>query len=399
MSYIKMYHCILCEGNGVISMKKLTFIEATMLVAGAGMGTGLLTIPYAADRVGLWGTVIALVVAYAVSLLLYLYIAELTLRSKESTQILGILKEHLFRGNHQKLLTGVFFGIFVIILLQNLIVYIICAGDILTQLFGFPAPVSKIVFYLLASSVLLFGIKGIGIGEKISVPLICAVILLLIGLSAFHVRGGISLSLGEPGLITAVFGLFMFAFSAIFSVVQVVNHIDDQRNIKKSLTLGLAINAGLTLLFTLAAMIGSEEVTPVATIGLTKAIGMPWVEVLCGVFVLLAMLTSYWSSGLAFADTLKDEFKMGKRTAWLLSTLPTILLVLILPLSVLDFVQIGAGALSIVVMSILLPAYHNAVKNADEGLLLGRLGKSRALLWLAGAFTLIMAISSLIPID
>ena len=34
--------------------KKLTFIEGLMLVAGAGMGTGILTIPYAASKIGLW---------------------------------------------------------------------------------------------------------------------------------------------------------------------------------------------------------------------------------------------------------------------------------------------------------------------------------------------------------
>ena len=192
-------------------MKKLTFMESTMLVAGAGMGTGLLTIPYAASKIGLWGTVIAIIAAYAVSLLLYMFIAELTLRSDEPTQLLGILKQHLFRGKHQKLLTGACFAIFVIILLQNLIVYIICAADILTQLFGFPPAVSKIVFYILASTVLIFGIKGIGIGEKIAVPLISCVILLLIGLSAFHVCSGVSLSFGDPGIITALFGLFMFA--------------------------------------------------------------------------------------------------------------------------------------------------------------------------------------------
>ena len=120
---------------------------------------------------------------------------------------------------------------------------------------------------------------------------------------------------------------------------------------------------------------------------------------LCSVFVLLAMFTSYWSSGLAFADTLKDEFKVGGRTAWLLSTLPTIIIALVFPMPILDYVQIGAGALSVVVVIIILPAYYNAVKNADGDLLLGRFAKSRILLWIVGIFTLIMAASSFIPIS
>ncbi len=380
-------------------MKRLTLFESIALVAGAGIGTGLLTIPYAAEKIGILGTVIALVFAYIISLILYMFIAQLTLKSDEPTQLLGILKQHLFTGKYQKVFTSLFFAVFIVILLQNLIVYILCATDIFTQLFGLSEVLSKLIFYALSSAVLIFGIKGIGIGEKIAVPMISGVILLLIVLSATNTHNSIELTFGDPGIITAVYGLFMFAFSAIFSVVQVVNNIDNKKNIRKALGIGLALNAVLTLLFVVAAIIGSEKVTQVATIGLTEAIGKPWVTILCSIFVLLAMFTSYWSSGLAFADTLKDEFKIGGRTAWLLSTLPTIIIALVFPMPILDYVQIGAGALSIVVVIIILPAYYNAVKNADGDLLLGRFAKSKILLWIVGIFTLIMAASSFIPIS
>ncbi len=378
--------------------KKLTFLESLMLVAGAGIGTGILTIPYAASKIGLFGTVAALLAAYAVSLVTYLFIADLTLHSKDSTQLLGILKQHLFRGKYGKVLSGIFFAVFVVILLQNLIVYIMTATDILNQLFGLPPAVGKIVFYLLASTVLIFGIKGIGVGEKFAVPLIGSVILLLMVLSFVNPQNIVPLSFGEPSLVLAVFGLFMFAFSAIFSVVQVTNNIKDTKDVKKVLVGGLTLNAVLTLMFAVAAVVGSERVTEVATVGLTDTIGLPWVKVFCAVFVLLAMFTSYWSSGLAFSDVLKEEFKINKRLAWLISTLPTVILALVLPLSVIDFVQIGAGALSVIVGIIILPAYYNAVKNAQDNLLLGSMAKSKVLVFSVAVFTLIMAVASLIPI-
>ena len=284
---------------------KLTFIESIMLVAGAGIGTGILTIPYAASKIGFFGTILAIIIAYVVTLITYLFIADLTLNSKDSAQLLGILKQHLFKGKYKKILATTFFVIFVIILLQNLIVYLMCATNIFTELFSIPVSFSKILFYLLASTVLIFGIKGIGVGEKIAVPLIATVILLLIGLSAFNIQNNLTFTFGEPSIIVAVFGLFMFAFSAIFSVVQVTNNIDNPKNIKKVLTIGLSINTLLTLIFTIASIIGSKEITEVATIGLTDTIGKPWVKILCSIFVLLAMFTSYWSSGLAFADVLK----------------------------------------------------------------------------------------------
>lgn len=379
--------------------KKLTFVESLMLVAGAGMGTGILTIPYATAKIGLYGTLLALGIAYVASMITYLFIADLTLHSKDSTQLLGILKQHLFRGRFEKVLTYTFFVVFVIILLQNLITYILCATNIISELFHIPEDASKILFYLLALCVLMFGIKGVGIGEKIAVPLIAGAIFLLIGLSAFSVKNDVSQTFGDPGIVTAVFGLFMFAFSAIFSVVQVTNNIEKQKDTKKALIGGLTINALLTFVFTVVTLTGSQEVTEVAILGLTETIGIPWVKILSSVFVLLAMFTSYWSGGMAFADVLSDEFRMEKRKAVLIGTLPATILAIILPLSILDYAQIGAGALSVVVGFIILPAYYNAVKKEEQNLLLGQYSKSKVIIGLIGFSTLLMAISSFIPIE
>jgi len=378
---------------------KLTFIESLMLVAGAGIGTGILTIPYVASKVGLTGILVAIFLAYIISLITYMYLADLTLNSKDSTQLLGILKEHLFRGRYKKVLTYLFFVIFIVILLQNLIVYIMSATDVISELFNIEPQISKIIFYVVASTLLMFGIKGVGIGEKISVPLISSVVILLIVLSMSDVKSSLNLAFGKPSLVIAVFGLFMFAFSAIFSVVQVTNNIEDIRYIKKALVGGLSINMVLTLLFAIASIVGSEKVTQLATIGLTKTINKTWVTMFCSIFVLCAMLTSYWSSALAFADVVSEELGIGKRKACFISTIPTLVLALILPLSIIEFVQIGAGALSIIVGIIILPAYYNAVKEKDKKLLLGRVAKSKVLIWIVGIFTIVMAISSFIPVD
>ena len=152
--------------------KKLTFIESIMLVAGAGIGTGILTIPYAASKIGLIGILVAILVAYAISLVTYLYIADLTLNSKDSTQLLGILKEHLFRGKYKKVLTNVFFAIFIVILLQNLIVYIMSATDVICYLFNLEGSVSKIVFYIVASILILFAF----LAKTTGTPKYCAAI-------------------------------------------------------------------------------------------------------------------------------------------------------------------------------------------------------------------------------
>ncbi|MBQ7398806.1 MAG: hypothetical protein IJW09_08290, partial [Clostridia bacterium] len=152
--------------------KKLTFIESVMLVAGAGIGTGILTIPYAISKIGVFGTLVALALAYAVSAVMYLIIADLTRNSEKPEDLLAILDEHLFSGKSKKALNIIFLVLLVLLLLENLVVYILCAGNVLTDLLGINSTATQIIFYALASVVIIFGVKGMGVGEKLSMILI-----------------------------------------------------------------------------------------------------------------------------------------------------------------------------------------------------------------------------------
>lgn len=378
--------------------KKLTLLESTMLVTGAGIGTGILTIPYAIDKIGIFGTLAALVLAYLASAAMYLIIADLTRNSQRSQDLLGILDEHLFSGKGKKTLNIVFLVLLVLLLLENLVVYILCAGDVLVDLLGLGSTVSKILFYILASLVILFGIKGMGVGEKISVALIGCVVLTLTALSCLDIKGSLKMTFGDADMVFAVYGLFMFAFSAIFSVIQVCNHIEKPEHTGKAVIGGLTLNAIITVVFATATILGSETITEVATIGLSDSIGIPFVKVLCSVFVLFAMFSSFWSSGFAFADVVQGQLKTSSRVAWLIATLPAMLLALFMPLTVLDFVQIGAGALSVILVIVVLPAYYNAARRAKKPLLLGKFATSKALIGLVAMAIVLMAISSFIPI-
>lgn len=378
--------------------KTLTVFESVMLVAGAGIGTGILTIPYAINQIGIFGTLVALVLAYAASGAMYLIIADLTRNSQKSNDLLGILDEHLFSGKGKKFLNIIFLVLLVLLLLENLVVYILCAGDVLVDLLSLGSTLSKIMFYILASLVILFGVKGMGVGEKISVALIGCVVLTLTVLSCLDIKGSLRLSFGSADMVFAVYGLFMFAFSAIFSIIQVCNHIQKPELTGKAVIGGLSLNAIITVIFAVATILGSETITEVATIGLSDGIGIPIVKVLCSVFVLFAMFSSFWSSGFAFADVVQGQLKTSSPISWLIATLPAIILALFMPLTVLDFVQIGAGALSVILVIVVLPAYYNAAKKATQPLLLGKLATSRVLIALVAAAIILMAISSFIPI-
>ncbi len=378
--------------------KKLTFVESIMLVAGAGIGTGILTIPYAISKIGVFGTITALVAAYAVSAVMYLIIADLTRNSAKPEDLLAILDEHLFSGKGKKTLNMAFLILLVLLLLENLVVYILCASHVLTDLLGMSDTAAKILFYTLASLVIFFGIKGMGVGEKFSMILIGGAVLVLMVLSCLDVKGSLDFSFGAPDVVFAVYGLFMFAFSAIFSIIQVCNHMEKKEQIGKAVIGGLTLNAWITAAFTAAVILGSDTVTEIATIGLSSGIGIPFVRVLCSVLVLFAMFTSFWSSGFAFADVVRGQFGLPTRISWFIATFPALLIAAFLPLGVLDYVQIGAGALSIILVIVVLPAYSHAVKKPKQALLLGKCSGNKFMIAAVAVAVILMAVSSFIPI-
>lgn len=379
--------------------KKLTFLESLMLVAGAGIGTGILTIPYAIVKIGVFGTLVALVFAYAASAFMYLIIADLTRNSEKPEELLAILNEHLFSGKGKKALNIAFLVLLVLLLLENLVVYILCAGNVLTDLLGLNDMVTKIIFYTLASVVIIFGVKGMGVGEKLSMLLIGGVVLVLMVLSFINVKGSLNFSFGTPNTVFAVYGLFMFAFSAIFSIIQVCNHIEKKEQTGKAIIGGLTLNALITAAFAVAVILGSDTVTEIATIGLAQSIGIPVVKILCSLLVLLAMFTSFWSSGFAFSDVVSGQFGLSTKISWFIATVPSLLIAVLLPLGILDYVQIGAGALSIVLVIVVLPAYFNAVKNPKQKLLLGKFSRNKVMISAIAVAIVLMAISSFIPIN
>ena len=67
------------EANEIQSESRLTFMEATSIIVGHGVGAGILAVPYLASRAPWWDFLWILAVAYAVNLLLHLMIAELSL--------------------------------------------------------------------------------------------------------------------------------------------------------------------------------------------------------------------------------------------------------------------------------------------------------------------------------
>ena len=94
--------------------KNLSLFEASSIVAGLGVGGGIMAVPFLASLNGLVPVILIMVLAYGLSLLLHLMITEMVMRDAESTQLVETFGKFLFRKKYGALFTWIFFGLVVL---------------------------------------------------------------------------------------------------------------------------------------------------------------------------------------------------------------------------------------------------------------------------------------------
>ena len=287
--------------------KKLTTWEAACIITGYGLGAGVLSMPWLAQKNGVPLSFLILTLALAASCLLHLMIAELTIQNGNSGQVIQCLSRFLWRGKLKSLMTVSFFVLMALILLTNLAAYIAGAAEVLEGLLPISALGAKLLFYAAAAAVVLFGLKAVGVSEKLAVTAIFAMVAVLAAASVLHIRNPLPLAPGSGNQALAYYGMAMFAMAAFFSVPQAVEGLEgDVTRIRRAVFLGIFQNYLLIVVITLCALLASTRVTEVAMVGWSQGIGL-WAQIVGSLFTVMAMLTTYWSLSLALG--LADEIQ------------------------------------------------------------------------------------------
>lgn len=349
--------------------KQLSVWEAACIITGYGIGGGVMSMPYLAARIGFINACLVLVIAFAASYVLHLMIADLSLKTEDGGQIIACLNQFLFKGKLKKVLTFSFFGLMLAILFTNLTGYITGAEEILVSLLPISPFVAKLLFYLLAAAVVIFGLKAVGVSEKISIAVIFALIGVLAVASFFRPSQEVPLFTFDANGVLAYFGMAMFSLSAFFSVPQAVEGLGgDKKKIKKAVFLGFLNNFILIVVINFCALLASEEVTEVAMTGWSAGIGL-WAQIVGGVFTLLAMLTTYWSLSLALSDIVRETLKWNEKLSWLVATLPSLILALVNLGGFMGIMRTAGGLISIIIAVMVVPAFINSKKAGGESIL------------------------------
>ena len=231
--------------NKIKSESSLSFLEATSIIVGHGVGAGILSVPYLAAHNSLREILLIIAFCYLFNILLHLLIAELSLNNG-GAQFVSCFESELFAGKLKTVLTWTAFALLGVSVIVNVSAFLTGAAAVFRSWFGLPDWAGILIFYVLGAGVVFVGMKLVGICEKFSVGAMVAVVGVLF--IATIMRDTCPLPSGWRGFnnALAMFGMVSFSLSAVMSTPQVVKGLNgDAKRIRAAIMTGLAVNAGL----------------------------------------------------------------------------------------------------------------------------------------------------------
>ena len=356
------------------SESKLTFFEATSIIVGHGVGSGILSVPFLASRNRWYDILWIILLVYGINLVMHFMIAELSYNNG-GAQFIKCFEKELFVGRMKKAATWFAFGLLGFSVVVNVSGFIAGASAVFEAWFGLPSAAGMLLFYVLAASVVYIGMKLVGICEKIAVFSMVGVIGILFIATLISDVSPLPASFVSASNLLALYSMVSFSLSAVMSVPQVVKGLNGDRNqIMGSIAAGTGINVGLILLITFMTLLGAGRgVTENgALVDLSLHLG-GWVSIIGYIFSLLALATSFWANTLNLRDIVNEQTGWGVKKSWLAASLPCLLIALIGVESFVGFTRL-AGVVQVLTGIGIIIAYNRSRKHEGSSLICGRLG-------------------------
>ena len=356
------------------SESKLTFFEATSIIVGHGVGSGILSVPFLASRNRWYDILWIILLVYGINLVMHFMIAELSYNNG-GAQFIKCFEKELFVGRMKKAATWFAFGLLGFSVVVNVSGFIAGASAVFEAWFGLPSAAGMLLFYVLAASVVYIGMKLVGICEKIAVFSMVGVIGILFIATLISDVSPLPASFVSASNLLALYSMVSFSLSAVMSVPQVVKGLNGDRNqIMGSIAAGTGINVGLILLITFMTLLGagSGVTENGALVDLSLHLG-GWVSIIGYIFSLLALATSFWANTLNLRDIVNEQTGWGVKKSWLAASLPCLVIALIGVESFVGFTRL-AGVVQVLTGIGIIIAYNRSRKHEGSSLICGRLG-------------------------
>ena len=286
--------------------------ETLGIIIGTNIGAGVLSMAFAARKVGYIPLLVCLLVTCLFCVVTMLYVAESCLRTRQNLQLSGLSRKYL----------GAFGGwlIFFAVAANSygaLIAYISGSGNILADFFGqygLSRQQGSLLFFIPAALVLYLGLKALGVAEKLISTGMVLIVCLLIGATVLHEDSTlVHLWQSQWQYVVPIFNLAVFVFGAQFLVPEIVRgNLETPKRIPGLIIGGMLLTLVLVAAIpaSVIALVGTEHLSEVATLSWGKSLGQ-WAYYVANAFALLAMLTSYWGLGGCLFTNIFDQMRLG----------------------------------------------------------------------------------------
>jgi len=307
--------------------KEKNFLRSTAVLVGTMVGVGIFGIPFAFAKAGFWiGFLFLVGIGFITLLLDYIY-GEIILRTHQPHQIVGYTQFYL--GNIWKRI--IFFSI-ILNTYAALLAYIIIAGEflpnVLSPLFYASSTTLSIWFFVIASLLVLFGIKAVSSVELVLTGLFIAVIALIL-VFGFGKIDFSNYSTFNPDFWFFPYGVLLFAFGGLSSIPIQRRMLENREgDFKKSILAAVVITGILYFIFGFVVLgISGEATSPDAISGLVDNLG-GIIIFLGSLFGFLAVSTSYLMLGTGLLEIFKLDYGFNRGVSWLFVVLPPLALFL-----------------------------------------------------------------------
>jgi uncharacterized membrane protein YkvI len=301
-------------------MKKLTPLKLALTFAGCFLGAGYVSGQELWQFFGVFGLggYFGLVLAMA---FLFAVAAALTGLARRT----GVYEpDKLVVGFDVKALRGVMMGLELVFLFGIGTIMTAGVGALLNQLFGLPSWLGSAAFAAAVAVIAIFGLRGMVSAFSVSVPILAAATLIfgLVSLS----RGGFSalpetVTSGPNPMMPVWFvGAITFSCYNIFGNFAVLSPLSRYIPDRKTALAGIGLGALLLLCIALGVMVSvsgmpsslSAQLPMLALAGSMS----PWLGIMYGVLLLMAMFGTSLSSEVAFMDFVcakSEKLSAGRR--------------------------------------------------------------------------------------
>ncbi len=343
----------------------LKIIYCISIISGTVIGAGLFALPYLTLKVGPLIMLAYFIVLGLIAILIHYFFAELALRTKDYIRLPGFARHYLGKKGYKIALFSGIMGMF-----GACLVYLIIGGEFLAAIFNGEPLFFTILYALIGSAIIYFGIKVI---DKVQ---FWSVILFFVALVVIFIKGKADIDLSSLALVeidkTSLFlpyGVVFFSLWGLNLIPEAEELLGEKRKILTKIIPISIIVPMIAYLFFILLVTGltGENTTESALVGLQEFLG-PEIASVALFLGFLTTFTSFITQGLTLKKVFWYDLKIREDIAWAITCFIPISFFL---LGFTDFIRILGlvGGIMIAIDGILVSLMYQKIKPARSRVL------------------------------